>query len=377
MLQAGRSVTDESRAFKCTRATKNCLLTRYRITGTARDRSRVDRPRATSAADDRHIDLTHLRRCFQPAIVTARAYRVTGQTIRNRLRNNARPIQARRVYFCQILMQRHRNASVLWCQRHPRFSCADWCNIVFTDEFRFNVSHADRRARVFRRKGERYANVCVQEVDRFGCGSVFVWSRITHDAKTRLVVLQVNINADRYIHEILEPEATPFLRLRWNQAILMQDNARPQTAIVTRDFLGQNAVNVLPWATNSPDLNPIEHKWDEFRRRVCWYDITTVAVLSAALVREWNALDDAFIRSYVWSIRRCLTQCINANVGHTRYWCCYTAHSLTKLFEWSPFVTSRVSIWFVTFTFTLLKFVFGCFTLMLWINSEKHYHLIE
>lgn len=46
----------------------------------------------------------------------------------------------------------------------------------------------------------------------FGGESVLVQGGITHDGKTRLVVLQGNINAQMYFNDILEPEAIPFLR---------------------------------------------------------------------------------------------------------------------------------------------------------------------
>ena len=44
----------------------------------------------------------------------------------------------------------------------------------FFDEFRFNLSHHDVRIRVFRRRGERFADNCLIERDRFGGGSVMV-----------------------------------------------------------------------------------------------------------------------------------------------------------------------------------------------------------
>ena len=42
--------------------------------------------------------------------------------------------------------------------------------------------------------------------------------------------------------------------------LLMQDNARPQTAKNIRRFLKLN--DILEHPPLSPDLNPIEHLWD-------------------------------------------------------------------------------------------------------------------
>jgi transposase len=39
--------------------------------------------------------------------------------------------------------------------------------------------------------------------------------------------------------------------------LFQQGNARPHTARVTMDYLEQNNINVLPWPSKSPDLNPV------------------------------------------------------------------------------------------------------------------------
>ncbi len=76
----------------------------------------------------------------------------------------------------------------------------------------------------------------------------------------------------------------------------------------------------MQWPAISPDMNPIEHIWDELGRRVRKrYVLNTVDELANALVREWNNLPNALIQTYVNSMRRRIGCLITANGGHNRY----------------------------------------------------------
>ena len=321
MLAAGTTVTPVARLFGCSRATIHNLGRRYNQAGDTVDAPRSGRPKATTPRQDRMITLTHLRNRFQPATVTARQFHVSGQTIRNRLRRNRRKIRARRPYRGPILLRRHRDARLQWSRRHLRWRRVDLNNVLFSDEARFNLSHADGRIRVYRRTGERYVSCCVIQRDRFGGGSVMVWGGICSGRKTRLLVLDGNLNAQRYINEVLVPEVIPFLLQNGPNLIFQQDNARPHVARVVNDFFNQNNVDRLPWPALSPDLSPIEHLWDELSRRIHNGNpqINTVAQLRQALVREWNNLPNPLVQRYVNSMRRRIQACIQANGGFTRY----------------------------------------------------------
>ena len=48
----------------------------------------------------------------------------------------------------------------------------------------------------------------------------------------------------------------------------MHDNARPHTAGVSMDCLGEKGIDAIDWPACSPDLNPTEHCWDMVDRRV-------------------------------------------------------------------------------------------------------------
>ena len=180
ILNQVMSATVVSKHFGCTRKTIEHLRRRFRVTGNVADRPRSDRPRVTTAADDRFIVLQHLRNRRLTAAATGRQYGIHPQTVRNRLRQSVQPFRAYRPYFDQILTRCHRTARRDWCRRHLHFRRSDWDLILFPDECRFNLSHADGRVRVYRRRGECFADACVIERDRFGGDSVLVWGGIIY-----------------------------------------------------------------------------------------------------------------------------------------------------------------------------------------------------
>ena len=176
MLARG-DVSNVSRAFGCHRNTIIRLCQHFQQTGGVADRRRPCRPRVTNLRTDRFITMTHLRRRFQTATSSSRQYGISNQTVLRRLRQARQPIRPRRPYVGQVLTARHQAARLQWAQRHFRRGRQQWAWVLFSDESRFNLSHHDGRIRVFRRRGERFADNRLIERDRFGGGSVMVWVR--------------------------------------------------------------------------------------------------------------------------------------------------------------------------------------------------------
>ena len=88
-----------------------------------------------------------------------------------------------------------------------------------------------------------------------------VWAGIKNNRKTNLIIINGNLNAQRYRDEILAPVVIPYVNANPN-AIFQQDNACPHTARLTAQYLQANNVDVFEWPSKSPDLSPIEQVWD-------------------------------------------------------------------------------------------------------------------
>ena len=242
LLAGGATQTEVARRFNVADSTITRLVTRVNATETTAERPRPGQPRVTSVRQDHYIRQRHLRNRFATAQSTANAIvgnrgrSIHRETVINRLRE--RVIYCRRPARCQALTQRHRLERQRWALNNRR---RQWDNVVFSDESRFNIHHADGRVRIYRCRNERFANICVRKVYPYGGWGVMVWAAINTNFKSDLVVCNDNLNARRYIDQILRPHVVPIFRRRQG-LMFMHDNARPHTAIVTRHFLQQNNV---------------------------------------------------------------------------------------------------------------------------------------
>ena len=326
MMQGGVSMRQVARHFGCSRMTIYRLQMRYRDTGRTQDRPRSGQPRVTTPRQDRRIRMLHLRDRFRTATTTANETpgrannRISAQTVRRRLREYG--IRPYRPYIGLVLNDRRRRNRRIWGRNHSGrgWQMGTWRRVMFSDESRFQLYRADGRQRVYRRIGERFAACNVNQVDRFGGGSVMVWGAIRFGWRSQLLIIDGNLTANRYLDTVLTNQVVPYVQ-QHNNTIFMHDNARPHVARLCQDYLAANNVQVLDWPPYSPDLNPIEHLWDHLDRRIRARNPAPVnhAQLRQALIEEWHRFPQYRINALITSVPRRIAEMCRAHGGHTRY----------------------------------------------------------
>ena len=295
MLEAGASTEDVAAQVGSSVQAVRSLRRRFVQTGSTEDLPRSGRPRVTTPAQDCYILNQHLRSRFLTATATASVTpgthtpRISAQTVRNRLAENN--LRARRPYVGTVLTDRHRRDRLQWADRHIR--------------------------------NERYADCCVLQRDRFGGGgSVMVWAGISFGYRIQLDVIDGNLNAQKYRDRVLAPHVVPLLQNHGVISVFQQDNARPHVARDNIQFLRNNTIDFIDdWPSKCPDLNPIEHLWDNLDTRVRQRQNPpgNVNELRDALQEEWINIPQAQINNLIHSMRRRCQAVSNARGGHTRF----------------------------------------------------------
>ena len=148
-----------------------------------------------------------------------------------------------------------------------------------------------------------------------------VWGGVSEGGKTDLVVIEGSLNANKYVQEVLAPHVVPYAGAVGESFVLMDDNPRPHRGRAVDPFLDDQGVDRMEWPANSPDLNPIEHVWDQLkqaaRRRVD--QNTDLAALRRILHEEWAAIPQQRVRKLVQTMRKRCHQVIRARGGYTSY----------------------------------------------------------
>ena len=136
--------------------------------------------------------------------------------------------------------------------------------------------------------------------------------------RSNIVILREVVNQSTYINllrGLFRENDLP------SDPIFQDDNAPAHRAAAVQRFKEENSIRSLPWPSSSPDLNPIEHVWDEMGRRLNQRPqvASTFEQLEQWVTEEWRQIQQSFIDHLVESMTRRVGAVIEARGRNTRY----------------------------------------------------------
>ena len=329
--------------LKCSQNTISRVLNRFNIS-TFTTHPKCNGPaKNTSERDNR--ELKHLalknRRSTLEDITNMSNLPVSRWTISRRL--NEMGINSHVARQKPFLNDQHIADRLKWVQDHSNWTVEDWKRVVWSDECCIKVGLNPCRQRVWRHKREELNPECLIVKFKGGHIGIMVWACFSYDHLSRLVIFpKGGIGSEEYIMA-LEDTLLPFIKSLFpetnngdtitvidsNQYIFMQDNASCHTSKQSQRFFASKQIPVMDWPANSPDLNPLENLWSDFKARFHQHFTDTkskpssskdaIDKYAADLQKVWEECSMDLVHSLVESMPQRVQAVLKAKGGHTKY----------------------------------------------------------
>ena len=300
------------------KSTISKAYSRMKRRGNSLGKSGSGRPRITWKNDDKRLVVTQKRDPFisTPTLQETLNLKCSTKTISRRLGN-----AGLRSFFTKkkpFISEKNRKKRLLWARKYRHWTTTQWKRVLFTDESPFTIRYQPR-LRVWRPEGQgcnpRYSKGTVKHSKKIN-----VWGGFSYNGVGKLYRVK-GILEQKQMHQILIRQMKPSLKrlVGLKEGILQQDNHPKHTSKKCQNYLKKQKINVLPWPSQSPDLNPIENLWTKInvdcKDRKCKNEDELFEVLKKA----WNELDKNYLESLVNSMPARCEAVIKSNGWPTKY----------------------------------------------------------
>lgn len=278
------------------------------------------RPRKTTKTLDKRIVREAIKNPFSTSFGIKRelSLEISTRTIRRRLGEMnlhgrvARKVPQlskqniqQRLEFCRSNLNENQNRN--------------WKNILFTDETKINLFGSDGKRYVRRYKNEELNPRCTLGTVKHGGGNIKMWGCFSYSGVGPLYWIKDIMTKEIYLH-ILETVMLPYAEMNmpliW---VYQQDNDPKHTAKVVKQWFLKNKIEVLPWPSQSPDLNPIENLWKYLKDRLADKKTSNKEALWKEAQKIWYSIPVEFCQKLIDSMPTRCSAVIKQKGYSTKY----------------------------------------------------------
>ena len=193
---------------------------------------------------------------------------ISAPTIRRILRNDGLVSRVKRKK--PYLSKKHQKRRLDFTRKYENWTINNWSKVIWSDESKFKVFGSDGKQYYWKRPEESLNCFHIKLTVKFGGGSVMIWGCFTSRGVGGFCKIDGIMNAKLY-QQILHEDLLNTIKVQGfaiKDIIFQQDGDPKHTANSTKRWLQSNKIKVLDWPAQSPDLNPIEHLWNEVDRHL-------------------------------------------------------------------------------------------------------------
>ncbi|CAF2519523.1 unnamed protein product [Rotaria sp. Silwood2] len=323
-FQNGDSEYDIAKDLICSRNTIHSIIAKYKKTkcignifGRGRKRkttSRVDQSIQRKIKQDRRKSASSVRLEIEKELGVI----ISSQTVRRRLHEVG--LYGRTARKKPYVNKASRAKRLKYVKMYRDKDMNFWKHVLWSDESKFNLFGSDGKVIVWRSPKEEYDPVCTVPTVKHGGGNVKVWGCFAWNGVGNLVFINGNMTGEMYKDILKDNLIQSATKLNLGNEMLFQhDNDPKHTARIVKNWLDNQGIKRLIWPPFSPDMNPIEHLWDELERRMKKHQPKNENELRDILQAEWEGIGQNITNKLVESVPSRLYECLRMKGHPTRY----------------------------------------------------------
>nr|KAF6355158.1 hypothetical protein mMyoMyo1_011357 [Myotis myotis] len=195
---------------------------------------------------------------------------------------------------------------------------------MWSDELCFQLHHADGRVRIWRKQHESMHPTCMSTTLQAGGGSVMVWGMFSWHDLGPLIRVEQRLNSTTYL-SIVADQVHPIMLMAYpnGDGVFQQDNVPCHSARIVHEWFQEHEGDstLLRWPPQSPDLNPIEHLWDEVKKAIRQLvpQPSNLTELDNAIHQALCQIPRITFQHLVESMARRIATVLKAKGGPTKY----------------------------------------------------------
>ena len=293
-LQCGTSQAEVARSFKLSRQLVSAWNKAYNKRKSVENKPRSGRPKKTTSKEDRLIKKLSTSDVRKSAVQIKNELQenydlaIHVSTVKRRLKEFG--LHGRRPTKKPLISAKNRKLRLAFAKKFRSWTSSEWSKVLWSDESKFNLVSSDGIRYVRRPVNKRFDVRYQIPTVKHGGGNVMVWGCFSRHGVGPL--FKIDGIMDRFVYaEILKKQMLPYAQINMPPGwLFQQDNDPKHKSKHVSDFMKLAKIKLLEWPSQSADLNPIEHLWEELDRRVRCRNYSNKDALYEALRNEWSKI---------------------------------------------------------------------------------------